>query len=270
MKRIYLFMLFFSMMVIGSSSCFIVNAEENADTATNELVVTGQVAENVGDQGKAEQLIGAVKGEVVEGNATTTEEIGDVVDQAAQEMEVNLSEEDRQAIIDLMEKIDGLNLNIDSLKEQASNLYDQIAGLDLNLNTSGTEHARVSFHTCPAAVDLAEVRQALAQAAPSAELFPVSADRELQYLLIMCHRAESEAVTEAVRPWSFSAVTFKELNGTAAENIARIDGELEEIRARREKTAEEITAMAECRKGLSAMIPLSDMLQYPLLKHSIR
>ena len=108
--------------------------KENADTATNELVVTGQVAENVGDQEKAEQLIGAVKGEVVEGNATTTEEIGNVVDQAAQEMEVNLSEEDRQAIIDLMKKIEDLNLNIDSLKEQASNLYDQIAGLDLNLN----------------------------------------------------------------------------------------------------------------------------------------
>ena len=108
--------------------------KENADTATNELVVTGQVAENVGDQEKAEQLIGGVKGEVVEGNGTTTEEIGNVVDQAAQEMEVNLSEEDRQAIIDLMKKIDDLNLNIDSLKEQASNLYDQIAGLDLNLN----------------------------------------------------------------------------------------------------------------------------------------
>ena len=98
--------------------------EENADTATNELVVTGQVAENVGDQEKAEQLIGAVKGEVVEGSATTTEEIGDVVDQAAQEMEIKLSPEDRQAIIDLMEKISKLDLNIDSLKEQAKNLYD--------------------------------------------------------------------------------------------------------------------------------------------------
>lgn len=108
--------------------------EENADTATNELVVTGQVAENVGDQEKAEQLIGAVKGEVVEGSVTTTEEIGDVVDQAAQEMEIKLSPEDRQAIIDLMEKISKLDLNIDSLKEQAKNLYDQIAGLDLNLN----------------------------------------------------------------------------------------------------------------------------------------
>ena len=141
------------------------------------------------------------------------------------------------------------------------------SGLDLNLNTSGTEHARVSFHTCPAAVDLAEVRQALAQAAPSAELFPVSADRELQYLLIMCHRAESEAVTEAVRPWSFSAVTFKELNGTAAENIARIDGELEEIRARREKTAEEITAMAECRRDLQVC---ADRLTAELSKESAK
>ncbi|MEQ2441978.1 V-type ATP synthase subunit I [Pseudoflavonifractor sp. CLA-AP-H29] len=141
------------------------------------------------------------------------------------------------------------------------------SGLDLNLNTGGTEHARVSFHTCPAAVDLREVRQALAQAAPSAELFPVSADRELQYLLIMCHRAEAETVTETVRPWSFSTVTFKDLNGTAEENIARIDGELEELRARREKTAGEIAAMADCRRDLQVC---SDRLTAELSKESAK
>lgn len=141
------------------------------------------------------------------------------------------------------------------------------SGLDLDLNTSGTEHARVSFHTCPPAVDLEEVRQALAQAAPSAELFPVSADRELQYLVIMCHRAESETVTETVRPWSFSTVSFKDLNGTAAENITRIDGELEEIRARRDKTAEEIAAMAACRRDLQVC---ADRLTAELSKESAK
>ena len=40
---------------------------ENVETATNELVVTGKVAESVGDTDKAEQLIGAVKEQVVEG-----------------------------------------------------------------------------------------------------------------------------------------------------------------------------------------------------------
>ena len=141
------------------------------------------------------------------------------------------------------------------------------SGLDLPLNTGGTEHARVSFHTCPAAVDLAEVRQALAQAAPSAELFPVSADRELLYLLLMCHRVESETVTETVRPWSFSTVTFKDMSGTAAENIARIDRELEDIRARRDKTAEEIAAMAPCRRDLQVC---ADRLTTELSKESAK
>lgn len=141
------------------------------------------------------------------------------------------------------------------------------SGLDLPLNTGGTEHARVSFHTCPAAVDLTEVRQALAQAAPSAELFPVSADRELQYLLLMCHRIESETVTETVRPWSFSTVTFKDMSGPAAENIARIDRELEDIRARRDKTAEEIAAMAPCRRDLQVC---ADRLTTELSKESAK
>lgn len=35
------------------------------------------------------------------------------------------------------------------------------ASLDLPLDTKSTEHAQISFHTCPAGVDLAEVRAAL-------------------------------------------------------------------------------------------------------------
>ena len=38
-------------------------------------------------------------------------------------MSIQLSEEDRQAIVKLMEKIDNLNLDVDTLKEQAKDLY---------------------------------------------------------------------------------------------------------------------------------------------------
>ena len=62
------------------------------------------------------------------------EEIGDVVDQAADEMEIKLSAEDRQAIVDLMEKIKGLDLDVDSLKEQAKDLYNKIEDLGLKLD----------------------------------------------------------------------------------------------------------------------------------------
>lgn len=107
---------------------------ENVETATNELVVTGKVAESVGDTDKAEQLIGAVKEQVVEGHAVTAEEIGEVVDKVAQEMSIQLSEEDRQAIVKLMEKIDNLNLDVDTLKEQAKDLYGKIEDLGLKLD----------------------------------------------------------------------------------------------------------------------------------------
>ena len=107
---------------------------ENVETATNELVVTGKVAESVGDTDKAEQLIGAVKEQVVEGHAVTAEEIGEVVDKEGQEMSIQLSEEDRQAIVKLMEKIDNLNLDVDTLKEQAKDLYGKIEDLGLKLD----------------------------------------------------------------------------------------------------------------------------------------
>ena len=119
-------------------------SQENVDTATNELVVTGKLAESVGDSDKAEQLVGAVKEQVVEGSDNgkklTEEEIGNVVDQAAQEMDVQLSDEDRQEIVDLMDKIKGLDIDVDSLKEQAKDLYDKIDGV--------LPRSSLSYHSC--------------------------------------------------------------------------------------------------------------------------
>lgn len=113
--------------------------KENVETATNELVITGQIAEDVGSQEKAEQLIGAIKGEVVSSGVSSPEEIREIVDQAVKEMEVKLSEEDRQAIVKLMEKIENLDLDINSLKEQAKNLYDKIEDLGLKLDINQEE-----------------------------------------------------------------------------------------------------------------------------------
>ena len=80
------------------------------------------------------KISGTVKEKVVEAQNMSEEEIGDVVDQAADEMEIKLSAEDRQAIVDLMEKIKGLDLDVDSLKEQAKDLYNKIEDLGLKLD----------------------------------------------------------------------------------------------------------------------------------------
>lgn len=105
---------------------------ELADAATNELVVTSQVADNIGDSGKAEELLAAVKEVVVANEYNSEEDINKAIDDVANQLEINLSEEDRQLIRELMQKLSSLDLNIDSLKEQAGALYDRISNLDLS------------------------------------------------------------------------------------------------------------------------------------------
>lgn len=110
--------------------------DENVDAATDELVTTMGVADSIGNQEKAEELIGAVKDIVVSGGITDPEKIDKTIDETAQKLEITLSEEDRQQIRALMEKIAGLDLDIDQLKEQAKGLYDKLSNLDVNLNIS--------------------------------------------------------------------------------------------------------------------------------------
>lgn len=108
--------------------------DENKDAATNELITTGEIAENIGDQNKAEELIGLIKSEVIDKEITDPDKISDVIDKAAQSMEVTLSDKDRELILSLMEKVSSLNLNIDSIKSQAKDLYDKLSSVKLDKN----------------------------------------------------------------------------------------------------------------------------------------
>lgn len=107
-------------------------SEESMDAAVNELVLTGEVAENIGDTTDAEELIALVKQKIVEENLTSEEDIMAAVDEAAAELGIELTEEDKAAIASLMEKISDLDLDIDSIKEQAQELYDKLEELDID------------------------------------------------------------------------------------------------------------------------------------------
>ncbi len=109
-------------------------APENADAATDELVTTSELGETLGDQDKAEALIGAVKDTVVAQEADSPQEIEAIIDDTAQQLEIQLSDDDRAQIASLMEKISDLDLDVDALKEQASDLYDKLESMDIHIS----------------------------------------------------------------------------------------------------------------------------------------
>ena len=99
--------------------------EKSKDAATDELITTGEVSESIGKE-DAEKLIADVKQKVAEDNLKTPAEIGEAIDESAKDLEINLSDADRQKIQELMDKISDLNLNVDQLKEQAKDIYNKL------------------------------------------------------------------------------------------------------------------------------------------------
>lgn len=112
---------------------------ENADAATEELVTTSELGETLGDQSQAEALIGAVKDVIVAEEVTEPEEIEAVIDDTAKEMNIQLSDEDKAKIRALMEKIGSLDLDVNSLKEQAKDLYQKLEDMDINISEEQVE-----------------------------------------------------------------------------------------------------------------------------------
>ena len=98
---------------------------ESMDTAVNELVVTSQMAEG-SDSEQIEELMAFVKAEVVQRGLDNEEAIGEVIDEAASQVGLELTQNEKDTIISLMKKVSKLDLDVDSMKEQAGELFDKL------------------------------------------------------------------------------------------------------------------------------------------------
>lgn len=109
--------------------------EEALDAACDEITTTGELSESTGDSEGTEELIAAVKEAVVENGLTEADDIEEVIRDYAEQIGLDLSDDDIDTIIALMQKLASLDLDIDTIKEQASDIYDSLVskGYDLGI-----------------------------------------------------------------------------------------------------------------------------------------
>lgn len=115
-------------------------SDETMDTATNELVTTAELADNIGDKAQAAELIAAVKQQVFSDGLTSSEDIRDAVESSANALDLNISDEDVDKIVDMMEKVAQEDIDVDAITEQAKDIYDKLkdAGIDFSeVDTDG-------------------------------------------------------------------------------------------------------------------------------------
>ncbi len=108
-------------------------SEESLDTALNELVITGEIADSTGDTDEIEGMVAYLKKEVAENDLDDEEEISSIIDEAASEFGVSLTDEEKQKLISLLKKIANLDLDVDSLVSQAKSIYNKLADMGIDL-----------------------------------------------------------------------------------------------------------------------------------------
>ena len=113
--------------------------ESVVDAAMDELVTTGEPEE-------IESMIADLKSKIASGDLDTPEKIQAAIEEAAKEHNITLSDADKEKIANLLDKLKGLDLNWDSIANQASAWADKLQdSISQNGGLSGIGEAISNF-----------------------------------------------------------------------------------------------------------------------------
>ena len=123
-------------------------------------------------------------------------------------------------------------------------------GLDLPLNTEGTERCGVLMGTVPVKMELSAVQAALSQVDEESELFQVNEDKRDRYVLLVAMKETIPAMQECLRGFGFTASALGSMKGTARECLSAAEEALKELASEKEACAQSIVAEAVRRDEL--------------------
>lgn len=109
--------------------------EEALKVATNELVLTGQLGSYLGDQEKVAEFIAYAKQMVVAEGLESDEEIRKAVKEAAEELDIELTEAQTDQVVELLKKIAKMDIDPEALAKQASDIYNALQAMGIDLDS---------------------------------------------------------------------------------------------------------------------------------------
>lgn len=104
--------------------------QDRMKVANEELDVATQLAQDAGiNQEKVSELITQIKKEIAKQNPATKEEVEQIVQDQLNALNIELSAEDRQMLINLFNKIRNLNINFGELQNQLDEITSSVKNL---------------------------------------------------------------------------------------------------------------------------------------------
>jgi uncharacterized protein YpuA (DUF1002 family) len=101
--------------------------KDRTEVASEELNLATNLAKKNGmDSDKVSQLLTEIKQEIAAQHPATKEDITNIIDDKLKSLNISLSPEDRQLLINLFDKMRSLNINFDNVKSQLGSLSQDI------------------------------------------------------------------------------------------------------------------------------------------------
>ncbi|GAB0170417.1 DUF1002 domain-containing protein [Lysinibacillus sp. CTST325] len=100
---------------------------DRTDVANDELSVATTLTQSAGvDDAKVAELLTEIKKEIAESKPATKEEVEKIVQEQLNKLEINLSDKDRQLLVDLMNKISKLDIDFGKWSKQLDDISSTI------------------------------------------------------------------------------------------------------------------------------------------------
>lgn len=109
-------------------------SEDAFSVATDELVLTGELMDEL-DSEQISYLIAYLKQQIAEKGLDDPDKLSEAVRQASAEMDLKLTDEQVSQIVDLLLKLNKLDIDPGKLVSQAKELYDKLDSLGIDLKS---------------------------------------------------------------------------------------------------------------------------------------
>ncbi len=118
-------------------------SDEVIDAAVNEMITTGALEEHLDAEDETvEGMIAYLKQELADGNT----DLDELISEGEKKFNIELTEEQRQMLKEMLEKLSHIDLNLDTLVDQAKSVYEKLQdmGLKLDFSSLGLDDINVS------------------------------------------------------------------------------------------------------------------------------
>ena len=163
--------------------------------------------------------------------------------------EFNKALQNSDYVYETISNVHELNKSLNELHSEENKIEAAILSLkpwvryDIPLNVTETKYTSIIIGAIPNIADIEKLKSELLQKNDRCYINLIDSDKDQYYFSFICLTNEKEEIYDLLKQYGFNAVTFKDLNDTAAENIMQYENSLKDISVKKESIDKNITEL---------------------------